>query len=68
MQLKTEDPNFVKDTISGAFININDREYQLILANREEKKKGDEVCRKMKALETELSDIKNLLEIGRAHV
>ena len=61
MLMKTEDPNFLKDSVSGAFINMNDREYKLILARREEKMKGEEVCKKMKALESELSEIKSLL-------
>lgn len=56
------DPEFFRDTESGAIINTNDSYYNQILAQRNQSKKTAEVCEKMKSLEGELSEIKMMLQ------
>ena len=56
------DPEFIRDTESGAIINTNDSYYKQILAQRSNSKKTAEVCEKMNSLESELSEIKMMLQ------
>ncbi len=60
--VKTDIPDLVRDTSSGAIINTNDSYYKQLVANRSQAKQTQEVCQKMKALEGELSEIKMLLQ------
>lgn len=59
--LKTNNPGYLKDTISGAIINTDDTYYQQILAERKRIKEQQAMCDEMNTLKGELSDIKNLL-------
>lgn len=61
MLVKTEDSAFVKDTESGAFINIDNAAYQRFKAQREASKQTAELCERMSAVEGDMRDIKNLL-------
>lgn len=60
--IKTDIPDLVRDTTSGAIINMNDSYYKQLVANRSQSKQTQEVCQKMKAIESELSEIKMLLQ------
>jgi len=53
---------YLRDTSSGLVINTNEKEYQAILARRQDKKKADAICQELDNLKTELSDIKNMLQ------
>lgn len=59
--LKTNNPGYLKDTVSGAIINTDDTYYQQILAERKRMKEQQAMCDEMNTLKSELSDIKNLL-------
>lgn len=59
--VKTNNPGYLKDTISGAIINTDDTYYQQILAERKRIKEQQAMCDEMNTLKNELSDIKNLL-------
>lgn len=54
--------SFVRDPMSGAVINTDDSYYRSILAVRQSQKESQELCQKLHDLESELSDIKNLLK------
>jgi hypothetical protein len=60
--VKTDIPDLVRDTSSGAIINTNDSYYKQLVASRSQAKQTQEVCQKMKALEGELTEIKMLLQ------
>lgn len=60
--VKTDIPDLVRDTSSGAIINTNDSYYKQLLVSRSQSKQTQEVCQKMKALESELTEIKMLLQ------
>lgn len=59
--VKTNNPGYLKDTISGAIINTDDTYYQQILAERKRIKEQQAICDEMNTLKNELSNIKNLL-------
>ena len=59
--LKTDSQGYFKDPSSGVIINMNDDQYMQILAERERLKQHSNICDRMKDLESELSEIKNLL-------
>lgn len=61
MLIKTEEPGYMKDATTGAIINTNDDHYKRILAIRAEKKKGQDLCKRMNSLENDLREIKELL-------
>lgn len=61
MLVKTEDSKYLKDTESGAFINIDEGAYERFKAQRNASKKTNELCKRMNAVEDDLKDIKNLL-------
>lgn len=60
--VKTDIPDLVRDTSSGAIINMNDSYYKQLVASRSQTKQTQEVCQKMKALESELTEIKMMLQ------
>lgn len=60
--VKTDIPDLIRDTSSGAIINTNDSYYKQLVASRNQSKQTQEVCQKMKALETELTQIKMMLQ------
>jgi hypothetical protein len=60
--VKTDIPDLIRDTSSGAIINTNDSYYKQLVASRTQSKQTQEVCQKMKALETELTQIKMMLQ------
>lgn len=60
--VKTDIPDLVRDTSSGAIINTNDSYYKQLVASRSQAKQTQEVCQKMKALESELTEIKMMLQ------
>lgn len=60
--VKTDIPDLIRDTSSGAIINTNDSYYKQLVASRTQSKETQEVCQKMKALETELTQIKMMLQ------
>ena len=60
--VKTDIPDLIRDTSSGAIINTNDSYYKQLVASRSQSKETQEVCQKMKALETELTQIKMMLQ------
>lgn len=59
--LKTEQPGYFKDSISGAILNTNDHEYHAILKSRDEAKKGKALCLEINNLKDELKEIKDML-------
>ena len=61
MLVKTDTPDFLKDTSSGAIINNDDEAYRKFQAAREASKKNNELCKRIDAVEGDLKDIKNLL-------
>lgn len=61
MLVKTEDSKYLKDTESGAFINIDEAGYKRFKAQRAAAKRTDEICERMNAVETDLREIKDLL-------
>lgn len=60
--IKTDDPNLVRDITSGAIINMDDSYYKQILASRQHAKQTQDVCNRMSEIESELSEIKSLLQ------
>lgn len=54
--------SFQRDPATRAVINTDDSYYKSILAARQGRKESEEMCNKLSALETELSEIKSLLE------
>lgn len=60
--VKTDIPDLIRDTSSGAIINTNDSYYKQLVTSRTQSKETQEVCQKMKALETELTQIKMMLQ------
>lgn len=60
--VKTDIPDLIRDTSSGAIINTNDSYYKQLVASRTQSRETQEVCQKMKALETELTQIKMMLQ------
>jgi len=61
MLVKTEDPLFMKDTSTGAFINTDNDSYKKFLAAKEQVMKSNDLCKRMALLEVDLREIKNLL-------
>jgi len=61
MLVKTDKVGFVKNTTTGAIINTDDDAYKKFLAARNEAEETKNLSVKMKTLELELIDIKNLL-------
>lgn len=57
-----DDPDFVRDTSSGAIINTNDSQYMQILAARTRARQTNDVFARMNALEAELKNIRALLQ------
>lgn len=57
-----DDPDFVRDTSSGAIINTNDSHYMQILAARSQKHQANDLMSRMNALESELKNIRTLLQ------
>lgn len=57
-----DDPDFVRDTSSGAIINTNDSHYMQILAARSQARQAKDVCARMNAIESEMRDIRALLQ------
>lgn len=53
--------SYVRDN-QGVVINTDDSHYKAILAQRQSQKQTEMLCGKMNELETELVDIKNLLQ------
>ena len=53
--------SYVRD-VQGIIINTDDSHYKAILAQRQSQKQTEILCSKMTELETELVDIKNLLQ------
>lgn len=53
--------SYVRDN-RGIIINTDDSHYKAILAQRQLQKQAEMLCSKMSELETELVDIKNLLQ------
>lgn len=53
--------SYVRDN-QGIIINTDDSHYKAILAQRQSQKQAEMLCDKMSELETELVDIKNLLQ------
>lgn len=58
--IKTNITGFYKDTKTNAIINTSN-EYELIKAKRQQNKKVDVLETKVNKIESDLSDIKNLL-------
>lgn len=61
MLMKTDDPLFMKDASTGAFINTDNDSYKKFLAARDQAIKSNDLCKRMSALEFDLTEIKNLL-------
>lgn len=61
MLVETNVPGFKKNTETGAIINTSEEGYNRIKAMRAEAKKNAELQNKMQSLETEITEIKNLL-------
>ena len=54
--------SFIRDPMSGAVINTDDSYYRSILAARQSQKEAQQMCQKLHDLESELSEIKDLLK------
>lgn len=61
MLVKTENDGYMKDTLSGAFINTDNASYAKFVAERANSKKSKDLCDRINAVEDDLRDIKNLL-------
>ena len=61
MLVKTETDGFMKDTSTGAFINIDDTSYAKFVAERSKAKNSKELTTRISAVEDDLKEIKNLL-------
>lgn len=61
MLVKTENDEYMKDTSSGAFINIDNASYAKFVAERAKSKKSQDLSNRISAVENDLQDIKNLL-------
>ena len=61
MLVKTEADGFMKDTSTGAFINIDDTSYAKFVAERSKAKNSKELTTRISAVEDDLKEIKNLL-------
>lgn len=59
--IKTEAHGYLKDTKSGAIINNDMKEYDRILAARQQSKVTNQLCKRMDIIEAELKTIKHLL-------
>ena len=55
-------PSLVRDTTSGAIININESAYQARLNQIEKSKKDLQQTEKINKLESDVEEIKNLLK------
>ena len=53
---------YVRDQLSQAIINTDDSHYRAILAQREARKKADELQKDVVALQNEMSEIRDLLQ------
>ena len=61
MLVKTEADGFMKDTSTGAFINIDDTSYAKFIAERSNAKNSKDLSNRINAVEDDLKEIKNLL-------
>lgn len=58
--LKTNIPGYYKDTTTNAIINTND-DYEQIKKQRSKIREFDDLKNKVKTIESDMKDIKNLL-------
>ena len=61
MLVKTETDGFMKDTLTGAFINTDDSSYAKFVAERSKVKNSKDLSNRINAVEDDLKEIKNLL-------
>lgn len=62
MQLiRTDTPGFVKDSLSGALINIDDVQYNMFKQTRQKALDAMTLTAELESVKNEMSEIKNLL-------
>jgi hypothetical protein len=59
--VKTDQPGYLKDKLTGVIINTNDVDYQRILQSRVKQKESEELAERVGKLESGIDDIKSLL-------
>ena len=57
----TDIKNYAKNTTTGVLINIDDSEYNRILAQRQKRREDRDLVRDIDTLKSEMSEIKQLL-------
>lgn len=61
MFYKTDSPHYLRDATTGGLININDTEYQNILAHRKRKKELEGYKEQVVSLQQQFDELKALL-------